>query len=94
VYVHLAILGYSRYKAFDASLTVHQGEVFAAIEEALFNFDGLTERVQVDCAKVFVLDASNAQFRRNPKFLQFCGFFGIAAVFLEILNRSARSLRL
>jgi hypothetical protein len=91
VYVHLAILGYSRYKAFDASLTVHQGEVFAAIEEALFNFDGLTERVQVDCAKVFVLDASNAQFRRN---LQFCGFFGIAAVFLEILNRSARSLRL
>ena len=77
VYLHLAILGYSRYKVFDASLTVHQGDVFAAIEEALFVVDGLTERLQVDNAKVFVMDASSTQFRWNPKFLQFCGFFGI-----------------
>ena len=77
VYVHLAILGYSRYKAFDASRSVHQGDVFAAIEGALLAFDGLTERPQVDNAKVFVLDASSALFRWNPKFLQFCGFFGI-----------------
>jgi transposase len=77
VFVHLSILGYSRYKAFDASLSVHQGDVFAAIEEALVAFGGLTERVQVDCAKVFVLNASSATFRWNPKFLQFCGFFGL-----------------
>ena len=77
VFVHLAILGYSRFKVFDASLTVHQGDVFAALEEAMVALDGLTERLQVDNAKVFVLDASSAQFRWNAKFLQFCGFFGI-----------------
>ena len=77
VYVHLSILGYSRYKCFDASLTVSQGDVFSALEESFFVFDGLTERVQVDNAKVFVLNASSEQFRWNPKFLQFCGFFAI-----------------
>lgn len=47
------------------------------VEESFFVFGGLTERVQVDNAKVFVLNASNEQFRWNPKFLQFCGFFAI-----------------
>jgi len=77
VYVHLAILGYSRYKCFDASLCVSQGDVFYALEESFFAFQGLAERLQVDNAKVFVLNASKDQFRWNPKFLQFCGFFSI-----------------
>ena len=77
VYLHLAILGYSRYKCFDASLRVCQGDVFYALEKGFFTFQGLAERLQADNAKVFVLNASADQFRWNPKFLQFCGFFSI-----------------
>jgi transposase len=77
VYVHQSILGYSRYKVFDASLGVHQGDVFCALEDGFLGFDGLTERIQVDNAKVFVDNASREDFRWNGKFLQFCGFWEI-----------------
>ncbi len=77
VYVHQTMLGYSRYKLFDASLAVHQGDVFCAIEDAFIALGGLTQRIQVDNAKVFVDDASAEQFRWNGKFLQFCGFWAI-----------------
>lgn len=77
VYIHQCILGYSRYKVFDASLAVHQSDVFTALEDAFIELKGLTERIQVDNAKVFVDDCTHDQFRWNARFLQFCGFWGI-----------------
>jgi transposase len=78
VYVHLSILGYSRYKVFDASLDVHQGDIFGAIEEGYVQLGGTAERIQVDNARVFVQEASRENFRWNGKFLQFCGYFGVS----------------
>jgi transposase len=77
VYVHQCILGYSRYKVFDASLAVHQSDVFTALEDAFVELSGLTERIQVDNAKVFVDHDTHEQVRWNARFLQFCGFWGV-----------------
>ncbi len=60
LFVHLTTLGTRRYMAFDASLTVHQGDVFTAPEDTLESFGGLAERLQVDCTKFIVLDTSSA----------------------------------
>jgi transposase len=78
LYIHLTLLGYSRYRIYEASLEVHQGEVFGALEESFQQLGGLTERVQVDNTKVFVQDPCSDRFRWNGKFLQFCGFYGIS----------------
>lgn len=77
VYVHLAILGFSRKKVYSGSLAVHQSDVFEALEDSFHQNGGVCERLQVDNAKVFVENASREHFRWNRRFLDFCGFYGI-----------------
>ncbi|MCI4407398.1 MAG: IS21 family transposase [Sulfuricurvum sp.] len=77
IYVHLAILGYSRYKCYDVSLSITQSDVLTALEESFSFFGGVCERLQVDNATVFVTKASKENLVWNQKFLHFCGFYGI-----------------
>ena len=77
VYIHQTILGFSRKKFFDCSLTINQGDVFTALEESFIFFGGVCERIQVDNAKVFVDNASKTNLIWNKRFLHFCGFYGI-----------------
>lgn len=77
VYVHLCILGHSRYKCYDASLSITQSDVFTALEESFSFFGGVCERLQVDNATVFVTNASKENLVWNQRFLHFCGFYGI-----------------
>jgi len=77
VYIHQTILGFSRRKFFDVSLSITQGDVFNALEESFTSFGGVCERIQVDNAKVFVDNASRENLVWNKRFLHFCGFYGI-----------------
>ena len=77
VYVHLTILGNSRYKIYNASLSIRQSDVFDALEESFYELGGVCDRIQVDNARVFVDDASMNNFKWNSRFLNFCGYYGI-----------------
>ena len=77
VKVHLTILGHSRYKVFNASLSVRQPDVLDALEESFREIGGVCQRIQVDNARVFVDNASVNDFKWNSQFLDFCGFYGI-----------------
>lgn len=77
VYVHSTILGYSRYRVYDGSLRIKQGDVFEALESSFWEFGGVCERVQVDNAKVFIDNAGTQNFKWNSLFQNFCGFFGV-----------------
>ncbi len=77
VYIHLTELGYSRYKILDATCTIKMADVFEVLENAFFTTGGLTQRIQVDNARIFVTDPSVTNFKWNEQFLRFCGFYGI-----------------
>jgi transposase len=77
VYVHSTGLGFSRYIVLSASLTIRQQDVFEALEDAFEELGGVTARLQVDNARVFVDDASVAHFKWNDRFLELCAFYGI-----------------
>lgn len=77
IYVHQTILGYSRYKSFDVSLSINQSDVFTALEESFHLYGGVCERIQVDNAKVFIDNASKENLVWNRRFLHFCGFYSI-----------------
>jgi len=77
IYIHQTILGYSRYKFFDVTLSITQSDVLNALEESFHLFGGVCERIQVDNAKVFVDNASRDNLVWNKRFLHFCGFYGI-----------------
>lgn len=77
IYIHQTILGYSRYKFFDVTLSITQSDVLNALEESYHLFGGVCERLQVDNAKVFVDNASRDNLVWNKRFLHFCGFYGV-----------------
>lgn len=77
IYIHQTILGYSRYKFFDITLSITQSDVLNALEESYHLFGGVCERIQVDNAKVFVDNASRDNLVWNKRFLHFCGFYGV-----------------
>jgi len=77
VYIHLTELGFCRYKVLDVTLTIKMGDVFEVLENAFLIIGGLTQRIQVDNARIFVTDPSVVNFKWNEQFLQFCGFYGI-----------------
>jgi len=77
IYIHQTILGFSRYKFYNVTLSMTQSDVLNALEESFIFFDGVCERIQVDNAKAFVDNASRDNFVWNKRFLHFCGFYGI-----------------
>lgn len=77
IYIHQTILGYSRYKFFDVTLSITQSDVLNALEESFHLFGGVCERLQVDNAKVFIDNASRDNLTWNKRFLHFCGFYGV-----------------
>ena len=74
VYVYSYILGYSRYRILDCSLSQSQASVFEAIESSFLELGGVTERIQTDNASCFI----NTKSREwNKHYLQFCGHYKI-----------------
>ncbi|MDD4479529.1 MAG: IS21 family transposase [Mesotoga sp.] len=77
VYLHMTELGFARHAVLSASMTIRQADVFDALEDAFHELGGIASRLQVDNARVFIDDASVANFKWNDRFLEFCGFYGI-----------------
>ena len=77
IYVHQTILGFSRLKFYDVSLSIAQSDVLNALEESFYFFGSVCDRIQVDNAKVFINNASRDNLVWNKRFLHFCGFYGV-----------------
>ncbi len=77
IYIHQTILGFSRLKFYDVSLSITQSDVLNALEESFHFFGGVCDRIQVDNARVFIDNASRDNLIWNKRFLHFCGFYGI-----------------
>jgi len=77
IYIHHTILGFSRLKFYDVSLSITQSDVLNALEESFHFFGGVCDRIQVDNARVFIDNASRDNFVWNKRFLHFCGFYGV-----------------
>lgn len=69
------LLGYSRYRIYEASLSETQGSVLEALESGIRKTQGVPLRIQTDNAKCFVINASKENFKWNPRYLNFCGHY-------------------
>jgi transposase len=76
VLIYSYINSFSRFRIYDAALSENQGAVFEAFENGLIESGGVPRRVQVDNARVFVLNPSHTNFQWNPHYLHLCGHYG------------------
>lgn len=76
VYVFNYILGYSRHRIYESSLSQTLGSVFEALENSIIEIGGVCQRVQTDNAACFVINASRDNFKWNPRYLNLCGHYG------------------
>ena len=78
VYVHEAVLGFSRKKYYTFSLTIAGPDVIRAIHEALVFYGGVPLEIVMDNAKQMVIthERSGAVLY-NEAFLRFMGIMGI-----------------
>jgi len=82
-YLHKMILyGYtlcfSRRKHYFASYSDGLSSCLEALEDSFIHFGGVAKEILVDNAKVFVMNASVGNFRWNPHFMEFCGYYRTA----------------
>lgn len=77
VTVFRLILGYSRLQRLYTSLDETQCSIFEAIEEGFWKMGGVPKELLVDNAKAMVQNPNPNNFRWNPKFLEFCGYYRI-----------------
>lgn len=75
VSVFCYILGYSRYRIYEASLSETQGSILEALEMGIRKTGGVPERIQTDNARCFVDNASVDNFKWNKRYLHFCGHY-------------------
>lgn len=74
VYLHSLVLGYSRYQHYYASLAVHQGAIFEALEESFAHIGGVPAEVLVDNPKALVISA-RPRLVFNSHFLALAGHY-------------------
>ena len=77
VYVFSYILGFSRYRIYEASLSQTLGSTFEALENSITETCGSPKRIQTDNAGCFVIDASRKNLTWNERYLQLCGHYHI-----------------
>lgn len=77
VYVFSYILGYSRYRIYTGSLSQTAGSIFEALEDSIIETRGVVQRLQTDNAKSFIINAGRSNLEYNPRYLAFCGHYGI-----------------
>lgn len=77
LYLHSLLLGYSRYRIYEASVDITAQTIMYAIDDSIFELKGVCERIQVDNAKAFIINASANNFKWNDNFLKLCGYYSI-----------------
>jgi transposase len=76
IIVFIYLLGFSRKRVYEASLSENQGSVFEAMENGFRETRGVPERVQVDNSRCFLDKCSKDDIRWNKRYLAFCGHYG------------------
>ena len=76
VYVYSYLLGYSRHRIYESSLSQTLGSVFEALENSILETGGVCQRVQTDNAGCFIINASRDNFKWNGRYLNLCGHYG------------------
>ena len=76
IYVFTFLLGFSRYRIYQASLSQTQASVFEAMETSFWLIDGVPGRVQTDNARCFILDPNPKHLVWNPRYLAFSAHWG------------------
>jgi transposase len=76
IFVYCYLLGYSRYRVYEVSLSEEQGSVFESLEAGIGQSGGVAQRVQTDNARCFVTNASRHHFQWNKHYLGLCGHYG------------------
>ena len=76
IFVYCYLLGYSRYRVYEVSLSEDQGSVFESLEAGIGQSGGVAQRVQTDNARCFVTNASRHHFQWNKHYLGLCGHYG------------------
>jgi len=76
IFIYSYINGFSRFLVYEVSLSENQGAAFEALENGMVESGGVPGRVQVDNAKVFVINPSRTNFQWNARYLHFCGHYG------------------
>lgn len=71
------VLSYSRRKFYFPTLSENQSSVFEALEKSFWYFGGIPKELLVDNARVFVSNPDPSNFKLNPHFLEFCGYYKI-----------------
>jgi transposase len=77
VYVFTYILGFSRYRIYEPSLSQSLSSTFEALENSIIATGGVVERIQTDNAGCFVINAGRKDFKWNARYLNFCGHYSI-----------------
>lgn len=77
IIVYCYILGFSRYRIYEASLSENQSSVLEALEDGIRKTGGVPVRVQTDNARCFVDNASRENFSWNKRYMHFCGHYRI-----------------
>jgi transposase len=76
IFIFTYLLGYSRYRIYNVSLSESASAVYEAIEDSIFELEGAAHRLQTDNAKCFIQNASSNNLQYNSRYLAFCGHFG------------------
>lgn len=77
IYVFSYILGFSRYRIYEASLSQSLSSTFEALENSIIETTGIPERIQTDNACCFIINASRDNLTWNSRYLQLCGHYRI-----------------
>lgn len=76
IYIHEAVLSYSRKKFYTYSLTITTNDIIRAIYQALLFFGGVPHELVIDNAKQMVIThEKDDTVRYTDEFLRFCGLF-------------------
>jgi transposase len=77
VIVFSCILGFSRYRIYEASLSEKQSSVFEALENSFHQMGGMAERIQTDNATCFIDQLGYKNHRWNRRYIAFCAHYRI-----------------
>ena len=77
VYVYSYILGYCRYRIYEASLSQTFSCVIDALETSILETGSIIFRIQTANAGCFRVKTGKTDYKWNPRYLQFCGHYCI-----------------
>lgn len=75
IYVFCFILGYSRYRVYEVSISQTGGSTYEAMENSIRHIGGITQRVQTDNAACFIISSTREQIEWNPRYMNFSSHY-------------------